>query len=233
MSEVLVVANASDPDAGYIGERLEQRGFALRTVFRDRGGTPAGVEAAGRPALVLLLGSEWAVHRPVDVAARDTEAALVRSAVAAGVPVLGLCYGAQLAAYALGGRVRTAERPEAGLVEVDTSDPDLVPAGPWTAFHTDVFDPPPEASVLARNACGVQAFALDGVLAVQFHPEVRPDVLAGWADRFPDLLVGAGVDATDLVALARGSEARSREAAHRLVDAFLARGRPAVAAATR
>ena len=226
-----MVANATDPDTGYVGERLEQRGFVLRTVFRDRGEVPDGIEAAGRPAVVLLLGSEWAVHEPVDVAARDAEAALVRSAVAAGVPVLGLCYGAQLAAYALGGQVRTAERPEAGLVEVDTSDPDLVPPGPWTAFHTDVFDPPSQAKVLARNACGVQAFVLDGVLAVQFHPEVRPDVLSGWAERFPGLLAGAGVDARGLVAGARGAEARSRAAAHRLVDAFLAREPPAVQAA--
>jgi GMP synthase-like glutamine amidotransferase len=218
----LVVANATDSDPGYVGERLEQRGYLLRTVLRDGGNLPTSAVAAGSPALVVLLGSQWSVPDPVDPAALTAECALVRDAVATGLPVLGLCYGAQVVAHATGGRVWEAPAPEVGLVRVETDDPALVPDGPWTAFHTDVLEPPPGATVVAHNGCGVQAFTMPGVLAVQFHPEVRPEVLAGWAARFPELVDAAGSNRDDLLAAARGREAESRVAAYALVDAFLA-----------
>jgi GMP synthase-like glutamine amidotransferase len=222
----LVVANTSDADAGFVGDRLEQRGFLLRPVFRDGAGVPSTIEAAEHPDLVVLLGSEWSVHAPVDRGALDAECELVRSARAAQVPVLGLCYGAQLLAYALGGSVTAAPEPEIGFVQVDTADAELVPAGPWTAFHLDVLTAPPGSTIVARNACGTQAFALPGVLGVQFHPEVRPDVLDDWSRRFPVLVQEAGLRPAELVAQAREREKGSRLAAYRLVDAFLLRMAP-------
>lgn len=217
----LVVANSDDADAGFVGDRLQERGYALRRVMRDLGEVPASVP--GEVELLLLLGSEWSVHQPVDVAARDLECALVRDALSREVPVLGLCYGAQVIAHALGGRVSLAPRPEIGLVEVDTDDPELVPTGPWAAFHTDVIDPPPDARVIARNGCGVQAFVVPGALAVQFHPEVRPEVLDGWAAHLPELLAAAGTDRAQMVRQATGREAASRQAAYAMVDEFLSR----------
>lgn len=221
VATALVVANSDDADPGFVGDRLEQRGYALRVVMRDGGEVPATMP--GDAGLLLLLGSEWSVHEPVDVVARDVESALVRDAIAHHVPVLGLCYGAQVLAHALGGRVSRAPRPEIGLVEVATDDPALVPAGPWAAFHTDVIDPPPDATVVARNGCGVQAFVVPGVLAVQFHPEVRPEVLDDWASRLPELLAEAGVDREQLAKEAAGREDASRQAAYAMVDEFLSR----------
>jgi GMP synthase-like glutamine amidotransferase len=224
----LVVASAIDADAGFVGDRLQQRGYLLRTVIRDGGGVPTTIAAAGHPDLVVLLGSEWSVHAPVDRDALEAECALVRSARAAQTPVLGLCYGAQVLAQAFGGSVTPARQPEIGFVEVDTSDPVLVPAGPWTAFHVDVLEPPADATVVARNECGVQAFVLPGALGVQFHPEVRPDVLDDWSRRFPDLVLDAGLQRAEVVARAREREDDSRTAAYALVDAFLSRMAPAV-----
>lgn len=218
---VLVVANRTDADPGYVGERLAARGYELRTVLREEGVPALG--DAGPVDLVLLLGSEWSVHTPGAPEALAAEVAMVHDAVATGCPVLGLCYGAQLVAHALGGTVARAAVPEAGPVTVDTVDPALVPAGPWTAFHVDALTPPPGAEVVAHNDCGVQAFALPGVLGVQFHPEVRPRVLADWAARFPGLVADAGTDAETLVARAEQCEETSRDAAYALVDAFLAR----------
>jgi GMP synthase-like glutamine amidotransferase len=219
--DVLVVANSTDADPGYVGERFEDRGHALRYVLRDRGEVPTQVPAG--TGAVLLLGSEWSVHAPVDPDALEAECELVRSAGERGVPLLGLCYGAQVVAQALGGSVSRAATPEVGLVYVESSDEQLVPPGPWSAFHVDTLQPPPLARVVARNGCGTQAFVLPGVLAVQFHPEVRPQVLADWARRFPALLEDALVDHDDLIAQARDREPQARVAAHTLVDAFLDR----------
>lgn len=218
-TRVLVVASSTDADSGYVGERLQQRSLVLDVVMRDHGELPVAVPADA--GALLLLGSEWSVAAPVDPTALEQESRLVRSAGSAGLPVLGLCYGAQVLAHAYGGRVAVADQPEVGLVHVDTDDPGLVPAGPWWAFHLDVIEPPRGGTVVARNACGVQAFTLGRMLGVQFHPEVLPDTLDDWARRFPHLLLRVGVRRDELVAKARRREQQSRAAAHALVDAFL------------
>ena len=144
----LFVANSDDADTGYVGEQLIRRGYAPRTVLRDQGGLP--VDLAGVDA-VVLLGSDWSVHSPVDALALAAEAELVRTAQKTGVPVLALCYGAQVVAHALGGSVSLAAVPEVGFVEVLTDDTSLVPAGPWAQFHLDVIEPPPAARVVAER----------------------------------------------------------------------------------
>lgn len=216
----LVIANSADADTGYIGERLVERGYILQIALRDRGETPADLDGVD---VVLLLGSDWSVHSPVDPVALEAECDLVRTASASGVPVLGLCYGAQVLAHAFGGRVSLAEQPEVGFIGVTSDDEELVPSGPWAQFHLDVVDAPPDARVVARNACGTQAFVLPGILGVQFHPEVRPEILDDWSKRFPELLVDAGVDRETLIAQSREREPEARAAAHALVDAFFER----------
>ena len=218
--QVLVVGNRADPDAGYVGERLAGRGFDLVRTWREDG---LAEEVPTAAAAVLLLGSEWSVAHPVAPDVLEAECALVRSAGAVGVPVLGLCYGAQVLAHAYGGRVSVAPTPEVGLVSVDSVDEDLVPSGPWWAFHSDVIQPPAQARVLARNGCGLQAFELPGALGVQFHPEVRPAVLEDWLRRVPVMAAAAGAPSADLVALAVGREDEARAAAYALVDDFLTR----------
>lgn len=217
---VLVVGNTDDPDAGYVGDRLAARGLALSQVWREDG-LPS--EPPTGTAAVLLLGSEWSVAHPVAPDVLAAECALVRSAAELEVPVLGLCYGAQVLAHAFGGRVSVAPQPEVGLVSVETTDEASVPSGPWWAFHSDVIDPPPDARVVARNTCGVQAFEVPGALGVQFHPEVRPAVLEEWLERVPDMAAAAGVPAPELVAVAVAREDEARAAAYALVDDFLTR----------
>jgi len=215
----LVVANYSDADAGFVGERLEQCGFALRTIFRDSDELPA--EVVDDVEIVLTLGSVWSVHTPVDASSLQAECALLHVAAASNVPVLAICYGAQVAAHAFGGSVAAAPRPEVGWIEVETTDPTFVPAGPWPAFHVDVVTVPPADQVVAHNGCGPQAFVLPGLLAVQFHPEVRPLVLDEWGEPAPGLLAGAGLTRAGLLAQSLSREPQARAAAYALVDAIL------------
>lgn len=217
---VLVVGNRIDPDAGYVGERFVERGLRLVRAWREDA-LPSEVPAG--TAVLLLLGSEWSVAHPVAPDVLEAECALVRSAAETGVPVLGLCYGAQVLAHAYGGLVRTASTPEIGLVAVDSVDEGVVPPGPWWAFHSDVIEAPPGARLVARNGCGVQAFTLPGALGVQFHPEVRPSVLEEWLARVPAIAAASELPAPELVALAKRREEESRAAAGVLVDDFLAR----------
>lgn len=218
--KVLVVGNTADPDAGYVGDRLAARGLILARAWREdvlRGTVPRGTAA------VLLLGSDWSVAAPLAPDALAAECALVRSARDRAVPLLGLCYGAQVLAHTYGGLVSMAPSPEVGLVTVESVDEGLVAPGPWWAFHEDVIEAPPTARVVARNARGVQAFEVSGALGVQFHPEVRPEVLAGWLSRAPSMVAAAGASGGELAADAVRREADARDAAYALVDGFLAR----------
>jgi GMP synthase (glutamine-hydrolysing) len=101
----------------------------------------------------------------------------VRSAIDAGLPVLGVCWGHQLLAEILGGTVEDRGAYELGYVEVEQVQDDPlfedVP-NPFVAFAThsdEVMSLPDDVTVLARNADGIQAFRKDRVYGVQFHPE--------------------------------------------------------------
>ena len=101
----------------------------------------------------------------------------VGDAVTAGLPALGVCYGHQLLADVLGGRVEAMGEYEIGYRTVEhDGESRLLDGvdGPLTVFttHSDhVVEAPPGATVFARNEYGIHGFRADNVLAVQFHPE--------------------------------------------------------------
>jgi GMP synthase-like glutamine amidotransferase len=121
------------------------------------------------------------------------EIELVRDALAAGIPVLGICLGAQLLAAAAGGEVHRVEAPEIGWLGVERlpagDDDPVVAALPdrFTAFqwHSYACRLPAGAVELARSPVCPQAFVLGGsAWGVQFHPEVTPDILEEWIDDY-------------------------------------------------
>ena len=135
------------------------------------------------------------------------------------LPVLGICFGAQALSVALGGGRRRAAVPEIGWVEVASSCGGVCP-GPWFAWHDDVIDPPPGATVTASNAYGPQAYRHGRHVGVQFHPEVTPGIVAGWASEGGADLARAGVDPAALNAETREREQAAAVGAQRLFDSF-------------
>ncbi|AXG08707.1 type 1 glutamine amidotransferase [Haloplanus rubicundus] len=102
----------------------------------------------------------------------------VAEAADRGLPILGVCYGHQVLAEALGGRVEAMADIELGyrlIDRVDDGDPLLDGLDdPFTAFetHSDrVVELPTGATLLAENDRGVQAFRRGDCWGVQFHPE--------------------------------------------------------------
>ena len=106
-----------------------------------------------------------------------------------GMPVLGVCLGAQLLARALGAEVRPGGEPEVGFAPVEVTDPGdpllggLAPTTEVLHWHGDVFDLPPGAEHLAsseRTAC--QAFRAGNAWGVLFHPEADYALVEAWLE---------------------------------------------------
>jgi GMP synthase-like glutamine amidotransferase len=203
---------------GTLGERAEELGIALVPVVPSRGEPFPSLDGFD---LVVALGAPWSVYgSPVQPWIED-ELALLREAVDRAVPCLGICFGAQALAQALGGSVRPAPRPEVGWMAVESSDPELVPEGPWFQWHADSFTVPPGARLVARTEVAPQAFVLGPHLGVQFHPEITADLLGGWVAAGPHDLRSLGVDPEALLRETARREGEARARARRLFDRFL------------
>ncbi|MBO0891709.1 MAG: type 1 glutamine amidotransferase [Acidothermales bacterium] len=140
------------------------------------------------------------------------------------MPVFGICFGAQLLARVLGGRVYASPSgPEIGWLRVETTDAALLEAGPWMVWHLDVFEPPPGAAVLATTPAACQAYAYGPHIGVQFHPEATVDSITSWAHGYERSLRDASVDAGRLLAESRAGRDAARRRAHTLTDRVVAR----------
>lgn len=217
---VLVLQHGPLGPPGVLEDWLRARDvpYEVHAAWRD----PLPPDPA-RYAAVASLGSEHSAAA-TDPAWIAQEIALLREAVAADVPVLGLCFGGQALSVALGGEVRPAATPEVGWMPVETEDPDVVPSGPWLQFHWEVFATPPGAEQLARTAAGPAAFRHGRHLGTQFHPEATPEIVDGWA-RVEPRLPQVGRTPAELLDEGRRHAPRAADQAHRLFDGWWAGAR--------
>jgi len=127
-----------------------------------------------RPKGVILSGGPASVYE-------EGAPALRRELLELGVPVLGICYGMQLLARELGGRVEGAEVGEFGRSELRVAQSGRLLAGTppqqscWMSHRDTVFAPPPGFAALASSTVSpVAAFESveRGIYGIQFHPEV-------------------------------------------------------------
>lgn len=221
MVRALLIANSNDCDAGFSGERFRQHDFAFTECHRERPGEWPPLEGVDQ---VLLLGSEWSVYWSQVRAEVAAECALVKSAHSHGIPIYGICFGAQIVAVALGGTVERAREPEIGWYDNIVSDiPEAIPTGPWMQWHSDVVTVPPGAVELARSPIAPQAYRLDRTFVTQFHPEVNEAMITRWAlsPGAANDLATMGLDPDALRAETSRKVLESRPAAEHLVDWYL------------
>ncbi|MFC5366525.1 type 1 glutamine amidotransferase [Salinirubrum litoreum] len=182
-----------------VGETPAERNFRRElaaevdvAVFKlGEGEFPPSVSSsAWRYDGVVISGSQTSVYDDHDWIHEATE--WVRRVHAADVPILGVCWGHQFLAQALGGRVVDMGEYELGYRQISRVGDDPLFAGLPRAFtsfetHSDrVAELPPGAHTLARNDYGVQAFRVGVTYGVQFHPEYDRET-AEWVIRGKDL----------------------------------------------
>jgi GMP synthase-like glutamine amidotransferase len=215
----LVVEHERATPGGLVYDWLDDYGAEvddLRIDVDEREVDPAEYD------LLVPLGSEFAAYDDT-VPWIEREKRLLERAVAADVPVLGICFGGQLLARVLGGRCYRAEGAEIGWLPVRSRDPELVPEGPWFQWHFDTFTAPPGATVLAESAIGPQAYVAGRNLGVQFHPEVTPQIMEDWVRVYRHELDADGVDPDALLRETYERAAAARASSRRLLDTYLER----------
>lgn len=226
---VLFVQHDHVSPLGPVGERFAHHGFEIDThlvvpesAFSQPNITSDFPDARDYDVLVPL-GAPWGAWDDACIGNwLVPEIAWLRDAVESGMPVLGICFGGQLLARALGGTVAPAPRGEIGWTSVWSDRPTLVGEGPWFQFHYDRWTVPPGAVEIARTPAASQAFVVGRSLAVQFHPELDPAGLQGWMDWGGASKVEEnGDDPAIMLAQTRAFEAAARERTFALVDAFL------------
>ncbi len=159
--------------AQLITRRVREAGVYAELVPHDE---PLDRLLARDPAAVVLSGGPASVYA-------DGAPALDPALLDAGVPVLGICYGFQLMADALGGTVARTGTAEYGGTALEVVDggaalfgglPDALSV--WMSHGDAVTEAPPGFRVTARTAATPVAAFEDRerrFAGVQFHPEVR------------------------------------------------------------
>lgn len=237
MDPILILQHDAMVPPGWLGDVLDEEGCPTAIVPLHEGGTVPRV--AGWSGMVSLGGTMGAYDED-QYPFLTEEKILMREAVAAGVPVLGLCLGCQMLADALGGRAYLAPRPEVSFTTVTptgagAADPVVAALdGEVIVWHQDTWDLPPGATLLASTDRYPQAFRLGSAVGLQPHPEATPEIAAMWAATEAGRTAAerAGTDLDVLVADVNEARGVSEAMARRVFTSWLGEVRSGTAANT-
>jgi GMP synthase (glutamine-hydrolysing) len=188
MPKLLVFQHVAYEILGTLNSQLKDAGFRIRYVNFGR-------EPAAEPALdgyngLVVLGGPMNTDQIDEHPHLATEVRVIGDAIERGMPILGICLGAQLIAKALGAGVCRNSEKEIGWYEVCPTedgrrDPLIGKFGPAERifqWHGDTFDIPEGGVRLAASqSCPNQAFRYgDNVYGLQFHLEVDERLIERW-----------------------------------------------------
>ena len=199
-------------ELGHLEPWLDESGFTIVRVFREQRTTiPDG-------DLLIVLGSPASVVPEFRDPHADGEITLVSAWVAQGRPYLGLCFGAQVLATALGGSVRRLPQEFRCYVPVDADTPHaMLGDGRWTVWHNDAITAPPGSELLGSLDHADLAFRVGRAWGLQPHIEVTPDTL----ERMAIALGATPEHYQPIVAELRDDEDDNALRARALLDTFL------------
>ena len=222
MKTAIAIRHIAFEDLGVFEDVLLAQGFEVR--YLEAGVDDLSPLDAREPDLLALLGGPIGAYEEHLYPFLSDEMCLAEQRLSAGLPLLGICLGAQIMARALGARVYPGRAKEIGwtplaLSEAGQSGPTAHLSAELTSmlhWHGDTFDLPPGATLLASTPLTKnQVYAWgDAALAFQCHAEVRAKFIERWLVGHACELAQAGI-----------APAALREATARLGPALEVQGR--------
>lgn len=217
---VLILQHQPDDGPGNLAAWLDGRAVPYTIVDVSAGDLPA----PGRYRALAVLGSKRSAYDTDEPWIR-AEHEFVAACIAAGTPVLGICFGAQLLARVLGGEVHRMPQPELGWYDIAGEAPY---GGTWFVWHGDQITAPPGSTVLATSPVCTHAFVHGDHLGVQFHPELTAELLDHWVrtPRRRQAVADAGGDLDQILTATPILEPAAVVAAGRLYEHFFTSAAP-------
>lgn len=191
--KVVVIMHDSSEGPGTIEDYLVLKGIDVYTVrLYARELLP---QTHDDYDAVVTMGGPMNVYEDEKYPFLRDEVNFLKQTMDRGIPVLGICLGAQMIARACGASVFKASQKEVGWSEVfltDTGKEDMLFRGlsetlPVFQWHEDTFELPVGGRLLATSAvCPNQAFRYFNAYGLQFHVEVTPQILSDWFGSSPE-----------------------------------------------
>jgi GMP synthase (glutamine-hydrolysing) len=224
MAKILVIQHNDDDNLNDLAVPFLEAGLEIVQWHAEK--TPAPVSSLEGFAGLVSLGAFAGVEEEEAVAWMPVERRLIEEALAAEMPVLGLCFGSQLLASVAGAEVGKSGSPEVGwysveMTEAAATDPLMSVLGPQPdviQYHYDTFNWPvstgladsgAESSVREVTILGTangmnQAFRVGkNAWGTQFHIELNLPTTLGWIATYPRAFEKAGNVPAEQVELTR------------------------------
>ncbi|MES9971333.1 MAG: type 1 glutamine amidotransferase [Candidatus Thiodiazotropha sp.] len=212
---------------GYLGDYLQSRSIPWEMVCIDDD-HPIPQQTHDVSALVFM-GAGVSVNDQLPW--MEGELQLIRKAIDQDLPVMGICFGAQLMSRALGGEITRGKGMEIGWHPVQTlteADHDGWLEGipeQFTAFHwhADTYTLPANSRQLMCSDCfDQQGFVMGDHIGMQFHLEMTREMVENWIERYgSDLLLDSDCSQSAQVILSAIDQ--QIEALHRISDLIYGR----------
>ena len=181
---------------GVFRQALEARGHTVQTILIPSEGLP---ESPGD--FLLIMGGPMSVNDPESWITEELQ--FVQAAMKAGIPILGICFGSQLLAKAVGGSVSPGPTFEIGMVPVTLTDEgqtdpvfsQLLSTFQVFQWHGEGITLPPEIpSLVASAEFSAQAFrARERCYGLLFHPEMEEEGIQALCRECPDDVKKSGI----------------------------------------
>ena len=189
---VLAVVHQADAGAGVFADVVAESGHELVEWQPVDGGAPDVPDLGA----AMVFGGAMHVDQEGDNPWMRGEKRMLGKLLGRGVPLLGVCLGAQLLAEVAGAAPRRAPEPEIGWKRIELTQegqddpvlgalPEALDVFEWHSYEAPL---PDGAVALARSQVCLQAYRLNGSPAwgLQFHPEVTMRELGVWLDNYTD-----------------------------------------------
>ncbi|MFW2372762.1 MAG: type 1 glutamine amidotransferase [Gammaproteobacteria bacterium] len=193
MLPILIACHARCEPPGYLCSYFDSRQVPYKKIHVDEQ-TLSAIKLSDLSGLILM-GGPHSVNDDHPWIVQELE--LIQQAVADDIPLMGVCFGAQMISKALGGQVSEAPAMETGWHHIlldrkrlpeglANKLPDSFEVFQW---HEDTFSNPQHAiPVFSGSNIENQGYLLGKVLTMQFHLEMTEHMVQEWLARYNDCL---------------------------------------------